>query len=136
MTDNNQKLDIAQRIAEALTRTSEPTMSACGDFKPDEDTVIGEVPEHLRHLHNLLDEVGDEARAAERSFREAKKRHDAIHSIFFDALEQHVPSDGDKYYGIKLCASWQVVGYKRDDDDSEMGGLGGLLAMAAMGDRR
>jgi hypothetical protein len=128
MTDNTKELDIAQRIAEALARTSEPTMSADGDFKPDEDIVIGEVPEHLRHLHNLLVEVGHEGRAAERRFREAKKRHEAIHSVFFDALEQHVPSDGDEYSAIKICTNWKVVGIKHGDDDGEMGGLGKLLA--------
>lgn len=132
-TDNNiQKPDIAQRIAEALARTTKPTMSANDDFKSDEGTVIGEVPEHLRHLHNLLEEVGNEACDAEHRFHEAKKRHDAIRSIFFDALKQHVPIDGDEYDGIKLCTDWQVVGFKHD----EMGGLGEMLAREVMGGHR
>ena len=133
MTDNTKELDIAQCIAEALGRTTEPKMSADGDFKPDEDTVIGVVPEHLRHLHNLLDEVSDEVLAVERRFREAQVRRKAVHSIFFAALEQHVPSDGDNYDGIKLCADWQVVGFKRGSDDRESGGLGELLRMAMGG---
>ena len=114
MTDNAKELDIAQRIVEAMKRTSEPRPTADGQFKPDEDTVIGEVPEHLRHLHNLLDELGNEARAAEQHFREAKNRHEALHAIFFDALKHHVPCDGNGFNGIKLCEGWQVVGYKRD----------------------
>ena len=132
MTDNTKELDIAQRIVEAMQRSSEPRPSALGQFKPDEDTVIGEVPEHLRHLYNLVDEVGNDAMEAARRYHEANKRHAAIHAIFFDSLRQHVPSDGNEYDGVKLCEGWQVVGFKNKKDEGEMGGLGELLAMAVM----
>jgi len=129
MTDNDQKLDIAQRIAEALSRTSEPKMTSVGDFQPNEDTVLGEVPEHLRHLHNLLQEIGDEVRAAEELLREVKKHHGVIHTIFFAALEQHVPTDRDKFDGTKLCTDWKVVGFRSNESDDDMDGLGAMLAM-------
>lgn len=130
MTDNTKELDIAQRIVEAMQRSSEPRPSADGQFKPDEDTLIGVVPEHLRHLHNLLEELENEVRDAERRFRETKKRHGALHAIFFDALEQHVPSNGGDYDGVKLCTNWQVVGYKRDERGGNLGDLLGAALMA------
>ena len=131
MTDKTKELDIAQRIVEAISRTTEPKRSVDNKFKPEEDTVLGVVPEHLRHLHNLLVEVSDEAHAAERSFLEAKRRGKAVHSIFFAALGDHLSRDYDKCIGIKLCSDWQVVSVKLDDDDGDEDGLAELLAMAA-----
>lgn len=117
MTDNNQQMDIAQRVAEAIQRSSEPRETAEGEFDAETCTIIGEVPVHLRHLHNLLDELLDEASDAEVLFMEAKKRCRAVRYIFFDALEHHVPADKDKYRGISLLEDWQVVGYEGDEDD-------------------
>ena len=132
MTDNSKGLDIAQRIVEAMGRTSEPRMTADGQIKPDEITaVIGEVPAHLRHLHNLLVELAEEAYEAELHSRRARERHSAVHSIFFDALEQHVPS-GD-HDGVKLFPDWQVVGYRSDDKpEVNLSGLIGAALMAKM----
>lgn len=133
MTDNNHKeLDIAQRIVEAMQRSTIPRRSAVAQFKPDEDTVIGEVPEHLRHLHNLLIELVDEIDNAEHYSIDAMERHGALRTIFFIALEQHVPSNGDNYDGIKVCEDWSVVGYKRDNNE-EMLSLDAFLTMVAMG---
>jgi len=138
MTDNNQKLDIAQRIAEAMQRTTEPKLTTNGEINPEQDTVVGEVPEHLRHLHNLVDEIGDEAIAAERHALELANLHKTVKSVFFDSLEMHVPTRTDEmdFDAVKLCTGWKVAGVKQGDDDGEMGGLGELLAMAAMGGRR
>jgi len=123
MTDNNQKPDIAQRIAEAIARTTKPRMSALSDFKSDEDTVIGEVPEHLQHLHNLLEEVDEEVAVVERRLRQAQTQREVIHTTFFAALELHVPSHGGDYDSIKLCKGWQVAGTKQGGDDGKIDGL-------------
>lgn len=120
--------DIALRIAEAVARTGEPNPSANGDFDPKEDTLLGEVPAHLRHLHNLLHELGEEVAEAGYRYRQAKKRHGAVHAIFFDALETHVPSDQDNYDGVKLCVDWQVVGFKHDKRRGADDAIGAVFA--------
>jgi len=136
MTDNNPKeLDIAQRIAEVLSRTSEPRPTGGGSMK-DGSKVIGSVPVHLRHLHNLLEELGDEAQAAKLAYHAKKERFDAVRTVFFDALKTQVP-EPEKASGVSILENWDVVAnFRSDDEDGEMGGLGHLLAMAAMGGRR
>jgi len=135
MTDNTKELDIAQRIAEALSRTTEARSTGGGSMK-DGSEIIGSVPVHLRHLHNLLDELGYEAQAAERAFRDKKKRFDAVHAVFFDSLKTQVP-EPENASGVTILENWDVAAnFRSDDDDGEMGGLGELLAMAAMGGRR
>ena len=136
MTDNTTpKLDIAQRIAEYLSRTSEPKVSVDGSQK-DASEVIGSVPLHLRHLHNLLDELNGEAAEAAREFRSKRERMMMVRSIFFDALKTQVP-EPENCSGVTLLKNWDVVANYRSGDEDEMSdGLGALLAMAAMGGRR
>tara|TARA_B100000745_G_C20008678_1_gene342639 strand:- start:182 stop:511 length:330 start_codon:yes stop_codon:yes gene_type:complete len=107
MTDNTKELDIAQRIAEHLARTSEPKASASGSKKKGGE-VIGSVPVHLRHLHNLLDELGDEVVAAEREFLTKKERMMMVRSIFFDALMTQVP-ESKNCSGVTVLENWDVV---------------------------
>lgn len=126
MTDNNVSPDLAQRIAEALSRTGDPRTSSDGtndqNFK-----VIGVVPTHLRHLHNLLADLGSEAAAAEAVALKAKMRHSIMHSVFFDSLATHVP-DPEGASGIMILENWDVVAMVEDDerDDPSAGPSGGL----------
>jgi len=119
MIDNNQNLDIVQRIAEALARTSEPKICIGYDFKPEEGTIIGEVPRHLRHVCNLLEELAEEALAAERHDLEVRKQYFYLYNVFFAALIQNVPCDEDIYKGIKVCADWQVIGLSHNKSGEE-----------------
>ncbi len=128
-------LDIAQRIAEAIARTTEPTMSSTAKLNPETDTVLGTVPVHLRHLHNLLEAVNKEARTAEEIFRSAQSRHGIVRAVFFDALETHVPVNGTEYTTVKLCEGWKVAAYKHDFGDGLGDSLDGLLSMLT-GERR
>lgn len=135
MTDNTKELDIAQRIVEVLSRTSEPRPTGGGSMKEGSE-VIGSVPVHLRHLHNLLDELGDEVVDAALEFRSKKGRLMAVRNIFFDALKTHVP-EPENASSVQILENWDVTAnFRSDDNDGEMGGLGELLAMAAMGGRR
>ena len=136
MTDKTKELDIAQRIAQAVANNGEPAMTAIGGvFDPDEDVILGEVPMHLRHVHNLLNEAADQAKEAETHFRDARENLDAVRSVFFNSVRQHVPNDPDKYSATKICENWQVVGVKRGEND-EMDGLGAVLMAAMAGGRR
>lgn len=59
-----QKLDLAQRIAEALSRTDEPRSPVCDLEFLDGVTSLGKLPFHLRHLAILAEDSKDEAEAA------------------------------------------------------------------------
>lgn len=111
--------DLAQIIAEAVQKESEPKMTNVDFFDPKKDTVIGEVPLHLRHLYNLLIEFKYELFDTYNKFIVADRRHRVVSEVFLDALEHHLPtiSDGE-YDAIKVCNNWTIVGLKHDNRDS------------------
>ncbi len=119
MPENSKELDIAQRIAAAIARTSEPRPT--GDASMTNDCkIIGSVPMHLRHLHNLLDEVGNEAAAAELAFRIKQERFASIHTIFFDALRTHV-SEPEMASSVCIHENWDVsVDFGSGDELSDL----------------
>jgi hypothetical protein len=133
MSDTENELDIAQRIAAALQQTAAPQPISGAQPVPADETVIGEVPEHLRHLHNLLVDLGAEAKEAQRQSLEARERHMLVQALFAESLKQHLPKLGEGYDGVRLCEGWQVTGYVENDQDGD--GLEGMV-MAAMGGRR
>jgi len=110
VTGADQKLDITQRLVEALARTGEPGIPVVDDFKPEGSTVIGEVPRRLRHGFNLLEEFYKEALVNEQQTNEASMRHNALEGILLAALIQNVSCVEDEYGGILVCSDWQVVG--------------------------
>ncbi len=59
MTDQTITLDLAQQIAEAMSRTDEPKQHDRGPQICEDFNVFGTVPPHLRHLHNLMLEASD-----------------------------------------------------------------------------
>ena len=118
MTDTKTtKLDTAQRIAAALARTDEPKMTSILEFNPETDVIVAEVPMHLRHLHNLVLEMQNEARESEDYNPLVQAAIDSTFKIFCIALEEFVPLDGDDYSGTKLCTGWKVAGVKRTKDE-------------------
>lgn len=119
------RLDIIQRIVEVTQRTSDPKLNDCIAFEPETDTIIGEVPMHLRHVHNLLVDLINEVDDAMQQVYEAKKRLEAVRELYFDALEQQVPS-GD--YDVKICSEWKVVGYRRTTSEDGVEDLTRLMA--------
>lgn len=133
MSDTDNKPDIAQRIADALQRTVAAQPMPGADPVPEDETVIGEVPEHLRHLHNLLVDLGAEAKEAQRRSLEAQERQMLVQALFANALKQHLPRLDEHCDGFRLCEGWQVTGYVEDDDDGPSS-LGAMV-MAAMGRR-
>ena len=74
-----QDTDLAQRIAATMARPLSEIYDTSGNlpFEPETQTIVGEVPLHLRGLHNLLHEIGithdaatATARACDTTFRE------------------------------------------------------------------
>jgi len=106
-------LDIAQQIAVAVRKTSAPTKDPVGmiEFDPENDFLIGEVPHHLRHLHNLMSDLGDKNHETIKDVFKTAKRAPMMHSLFYDALEQHFSVNYEKYNSIKICSGWRVAGY-------------------------
>jgi hypothetical protein len=133
MTDNTKKLDIIQRIVEALSSKSKPRATGGGSME-DNDEIIGSVPLHLRHLHNLLDELGDEVTEARTEFDDKRKRMMAVRSLFFDSLKTQVPEPKNAS-GLTILKNWDVAASFRSDDESGLYELdemiGGLMAEMA-----
>ena len=68
--------DIAWRIAEAITASGPATRSVpVGNPAMLTGEPIGMVPEHLRHLHNLLARVVAQAEEAEKIYEQAEITH-------------------------------------------------------------
>ena len=124
MTNNSKTLDIAQRIAMAMTATGTPNANRA-DEEVMHNEVIGEVPVHLRHLFNLGTEVEDEVKAAHMALTMAKKRHDLVMNAFSLALQSNAPFDVAQkdYIGVKICPFWQVVGVTHDEASTDMHGM-------------
>lgn len=73
--------DIAQRIAAAMARPEANIYDSIGEdnpYDPVKHTLIGEVPMHLRGLHNLLEELGEEVTAIKRRRMEVAKKAEGI----------------------------------------------------------
>ena len=122
MTDNTneaQKLDLAQRIAAALTRTDEPVPNPSALERRESDIELGVVPFHLQHLHNLLVD-------AERG------EHSIIHKLFFRSLDSHIISTDVDLHKIKLLPDWTVLGVP-DDGRSRSGGMPDGMIMIELG---
>jgi hypothetical protein len=113
--DMRTKYDIAERIAEAVARTTEPLQLR--DERPvsEDETVLGNVPQHLRHLHNLIYELKDEAHEVEKKLHEANKCFHAVREVFFTALAEHIPSDD--FDRVNICKDWQVTGWNDNEDE-------------------
>lgn len=102
----------------------------------DGSEVIGSVPVHLRHLHNLLIDLLDEIDEVERAFRSRTQRLEAVRSIFFDALKTYVP-ESENAKGVQILENWDVAAYFRSDkDNGRMAAVGEFLAMTVAGGRR
>lgn len=123
MTDNTNNLDIAQRIAEALSRTT--VARPMGGTMKAGSEVIGSVPEHLRHLNNLVDEMGVETVALESAFHKKRKQFDIVRAVLFNSLKTHV-TEPENASGITILDNWDVAAnFSSEDEDA--GGLAGFV---------
>jgi hypothetical protein len=114
--------DIVRRVVTAMSRTSKPRASA---YRITEDytEVVGTVPKHLRHLHNLLAELIDEAESAQEQLYPASEqvlcfeRALTVRSLFFSALKTYVPVP-EGASSMMVLKSWDVAAYFIEEDDA------------------
>jgi hypothetical protein len=94
VSDQTQTLDLAQRIAYALSCTDEPGIPIFEAKEDVETTHLGETPLHLRHLANLLCELGEEEALAQQKFDQAKAKLDKV------------TAQADSPEGLVLSVQW------------------------------
>lgn len=131
-------LDILQRLATALARTDEPLMRDGPDlpFLPGMEPV-GEVPKHLRHAHNLLDELSNEADELTRALAKKQGEMKHIRDLFFSALGSHITEPKNTEH-LAIHKDWSVTAKVRQEgsEDSDLfAGFGegpGILDLGAM----
>lgn len=136
--NNAKELDIAQRVAEALTDKTEAIMADDAPvFDLEDETLLGEVPVHLRQLFLLIGELGRKAYAcgmsyneivanaedspndvtlrkineAMRTFEHTKTQFELCKELFFTALFEHLPAKQDDAImtSTSICQGWKVV---------------------------
>ncbi len=136
MPTKTNQLDLAQRIAEHVARTSEPRPCSSslsdGDDDPKQEP-IGKVPVHLRHLHNLLEDLANDADAVEREYHERKALMSAVRDLFFTSLKTHVP-DPEGASCIMIRNDWSVIANMGDGSDSDLASM--IAATIITGGRR
>lgn len=111
-------VDIVQRILEALQESDEPFSTASGQAG-DGSVVVGSLPKHLRHFHNLLSCVAAEAAEAEAAYERKKDIFDAVRAVFFHAVKETFPEAG-KAQNLTILTNWDVaVGSVDADDDDD-----------------
>jgi hypothetical protein len=101
-------IDFAQRIALALAHTDEPR--AMRRFEDGGRLLLGFVPLHLRHLHNLLDDISLEIERSRGTSQlvALHQQYDLVQQLFFTALEMHLPAIRG-YDGVRIASSdWGV----------------------------
>ncbi|OGG65309.1 hypothetical protein A3I99_03675 [Candidatus Kaiserbacteria bacterium RIFCSPLOWO2_02_FULL_45_11b] len=135
----SQPLDLAQRIAEALSRTDEPRPYVFDLIRSGGDN-LGKLPFHLRHLLNLMDDLENEAeeartkavvtetqmiglvsseseiedivdklKAMQVAVNLAEAAADTAYTLLYTSLERHIPTEGI-YDSVFILSDWSVVG--------------------------
>ena len=123
------KLDLAQRIIEAINRTTDPLPTAV-DIAPapkEGQQVIGVVPFHLRHLHNLLVEQAKAVHAAQAELDTMRAEKDVLRKLFFLSLDTHVTQLEDAN-GMSVLGNWDVIAdLPSEDEDNPLMMIASLL---------
>ncbi len=80
MSNDAKTLDLAERIAKAISRTDMPDKPIFTSKEDVETSYVGETPFHLRHLVNLLSELRQEKEFAQNEHDCAKAKLDKVTS--------------------------------------------------------
>ncbi len=102
MSNDAKTLDLAERIAKAISRTDMPDTPIFTSKEDVETAYVGETPFHLRHLVNLLSELRQEKEFAQ-------KEHD-----FAKAKLEKVTARKKSPKGLILSMRWLVQSTEAD----------------------
>lgn len=117
--------DILQRIAAALLRTDEAKPTGGKDVSWLPDMVpLGKMPPHLRHVHNLVGEVTEEAEVLHRALMKKLAEAQHVRDLMFSALEQQLPAPKDAK-GVQIHEDWTITARVPQDDDPDLGSMFG-----------
>lgn len=137
MPNDTHIFDLAQQIADAVNRTGNPKDSAIGMPESDDSenhVHVGEVPMHLRHLHNLLADLFGEVEKLEMAKMEALKRAKLAKQVFFTSLEEHTSiPEGLPVSNIAIGPNWRVVAETYDPDSPDENPMLAMLKEAFEG---
>lgn len=127
MADTTQKLDLAQRIAEAVNRTTEPLPTTKGMTFTEGQQIVGAVPTHLRHLHNLMVEQAKAVGVVEAQLNAMMCEMDTLHTVFFSSVEEHITKP-EGATGLTVLDTWDVAAnFRNEEDGNPLNMLAALL---------
>jgi hypothetical protein len=113
-------LDLAQRIAQAVARSDEARSTSGYAVESGETaTELGEVPLHLRHLHNLLSDMAEEKTAMLRILQMIDEKSSLVRNIFFSSLDTHFPQP-EGADSIAVTKEWKVLAIARPDNNEDV----------------
>jgi hypothetical protein len=110
-------LDLAQRISEAILRTTKSCEDADAREAGEDEEVLGQVPKHLRHLYNLLYELADVADEAAKKTSDAEIQFEIVHALFYAAISQNITIDNPTLSEVEICKDWKIIALKEDEAD-------------------
>jgi hypothetical protein len=133
-TTTETSADFAQLLLQALSAQAEATNPGGEEFDETRHVVLGEVPEHLRHLWLLKNNLVDQVRAREAELARTMLHMKLAGVIFSESLKAHVDIEG--FEGdVAMGSDWRVLGEKETEDDFEGMNILGSLLEAVFGGR-
>jgi len=108
---NEEKLDIAQQIAAAVSATGDPKQPTnLPPYEPEDGgEVLGELPMHLRHLYNYLEEILFRVQDADEESKNDFYDLMVVRKVFWSSVKQRF--DREELDRFAICADWKVVGF-------------------------
>lgn len=127
MSNTNQSertfTDLAARIQFAMNRGDDPVQKN-PQAVPENGTVIGVVPQHLRHLSNLHVEINEEIKELLKKIEKLQMQESLVAALLDDGLD----IDDNKPVNVAILEDWQIVempaGNLRDKIREMMNGMG------------
>lgn len=106
-----EQVDLAQRVAAVLTSTSVPRQTAKASQEVGA-VVIGTVPLHLRHLHNLMYDLYEEINRSDvKTYLSRKRSADLVNRLFYTSLQFYYPVLFTEE--TTILTDWRIVQKKK-----------------------
>jgi len=109
--------DIVQLIAAALQSESTSRAEYLECVNDDTETVIGHVPEHLRSLCDLCNELLVKERAMEEELMISYLRSEAIRTLLIESIFEKLPDNvREQYDSVGIRVDWHVIGQRSEEN--------------------